>query len=193
MMKNKIKLGPYLFPMPLVLIGAKVNRKPNFEPIAYTGIVESKPPMISISSYETHYTNIGIKENGTFSVNTPTEGMIEVTDYCGLYTGKEVDKSELFEVFYGDLKSAPMIIHSPLNLECKVVKTIDIKEISKVGKSHEIFIGQIINAYADEYYLKDNIPDIVKLNPLLYSSNHYWKLSDKVGKAFSIGKNYKKV
>lgn len=199
MMKNKIKVGAYLFPMPVVLIGANVNGKPNFEPLAYVGIVESKPPLISISSYETHYTNIGIKENGTFSVNTPSEGIIEVTDYCGLHSGKEVDKSEIFDIFYGDLKTAPMITHAPLNLECKVVKTIITKEITGAEKSHEIFIGRIIQAYADEYYLIDDEadeyylrPDIRKLNPLLYSTSKYWKLSEDIGEAFSIGKNYKK-
>ena len=198
-MKNKIKVGAYLFPMPVVLIGANVNGKPNFEPLAYVGIVESKPPLISISSYETHYTNIGIKENGTFSVNTPSEGIIEVTDYCGLHSGKEVDKSEIFDIFYGDLKTAPMITHAPLNLECKVVKTIITKEITGAEKSHEIFIGRIIQAYADEYYLIDDEadeyylrPDIRKLNPLLYSTSKYWKLSEDIGEAFSIGKNYKK-
>ena len=190
MMKNKIKAGAYLFPMPLVLIGANVKKKPNFEALAYVGIVESTPPMISISSYETHYTNIGIKENGTFSVNTPSEGMIEVTDYCGLYSGKEVDKSDICEIFYGELKSAPMITHSPLNLECKVVKTIDTKEISGVKESHEIFIGQILHTYADEYYLTEEKPDILKLNPILYSSSKYWRLSESIGEAFSIGEDY---
>ncbi|UCC21289.1 MAG: flavin reductase family protein [Promethearchaeota archaeon] len=189
-MKNKIKAGAYLFPTPVVLIGANVKGKPNFETLAYVGIVEATPPMISISSYETHYTNIGIKENGTFSVNTPSEGMIEITDYCGLYSGKEVDKSGIFEIFYGELKTAPMITHSPLNLECKVVKTIDIKEISGEEESHEIFIGQIIHAYADEYYLTEEKPDILKLNPLLYSSNKYWKLSESIGEAFNIGEDY---
>lgn len=192
-MKNKIKPGVYLYPMPVVIVGANINGKPNFEPLAFVGIVEHKPPMISISSYETHYTNIGIEENGTFSVNTPSEGMIEVTDYCGLNSGKEVDKSAIFEVFYGELKTAPMIMSAPLNLECKVVKTIDTKEISGVEQSHEIFIGQIMHAYADEYYLTNEIPDIRKLNPILYSiDNSYWKLSEKIGKAFSIGKNYKR-
>ena len=89
MMKNKINVGAYLFPMPVGLIGANVKERPNFEPLAYIGIIENEPPLISISSYETHYTNIGIKENGTFSVNTPSEGMIEVTDYCGIYQGEK--------------------------------------------------------------------------------------------------------
>ncbi|MFX1503522.1 MAG: flavin reductase family protein [Promethearchaeota archaeon] len=185
--------------MPVVLIGANVHEKPNFEALAYVGLVESTPPMISISSYETHYTNIGIKENKTFSVNTPSEGMIEITDYCGIHTGEEVDKSNIFEIFYGELKTAPMITHAPLNLECKVIKTIPTKEITGTEKSHEIFIGQIIQAYADEYYLTDDEgdeyylrPDIQKLNPILYSSNKYWKLSESIGEAFSIGKNFKK-
>ncbi|MFX1310944.1 MAG: flavin reductase family protein [Promethearchaeota archaeon] len=200
MMKNKIKVGPYLFPMPVVLIGANVNGKPNFESLAYVSIVESKPPLISISSYETHYTNIGIKENGTFSVNTPSEGMMDVTDYCGLHSGKEIDKSEIFDIFYGELKTAPMITSAPLNLECRVVNTIVTKEITGAEKSHEIFIGRIVNAYADEYYMvdlspdpevTDQRPDIRKLNPLLYSSNKYWKLSESIGEAFSIGKGYK--
>lgn len=193
MMKNKIKVGPYLFPMPVVLVGATVNGKPNFEPLAYVSIVEHKPPLISISSYETHYTNIGIKENQTFSVNTPSEGMIEITDYCGINSGEEVDKSEIFDVFYGELKTAPMITHAPLNLECKVIKTIPTKEITGAEKSHEIFIGQIIQAYADDYYLTNEIPDIQKLNPILYSiDNYYWKLSENIGKAFVVGNNYKK-
>ena len=191
-MKNKITIAPYLFPMPVVLIGANINGKPNFETLAYVGIVESTPPMISISSYETHYTNIGIKENGTFSVNTPTEDIIEATDFCGLYSGKEVDKSEIFEVFYGDLETAPMITQASLNLECKVLKTIDTKEISGADESHEIFIGQIEQAYADTNYLTDEKPDIRKLKSLLYSSKNYWKLSASFAKAFNIGHNYKK-
>lgn len=191
MMKNKIKVGPYLFPMPIGLIGANVQDKPNFEPLAYIGIIESDPPLISISSYETHYTNIGIKENGTFSVNTPSEGMIEVTDYCGITSGREVDKSEIFDIFYGELKTAPMITHAPLNLECKVIKAFATKEFTGAEESHEVFIGKIVQAYADDYYITDEKPDIRKLNPLLYSSKSYWKLSDSLAVAFSIGKNFK--
>ena len=193
MNKNKIRLGTYLYPMPVVLIGANVNGKPNFMPIAWASIVEHNPPMIAISSYETHHTNQGIKENRTFSVNTPSEGMVEITDYCGLVTGKETDKSEIFDIFYGELKTAPMIVHSPINLECEVVKIIDIKEFTDREKGHELIIGKIIQAYADEYYLTNDIPDITKLKPFVYSNDgNYWKLGEHLGKAFSIGQNYKK-
>ncbi|MFX1574998.1 MAG: flavin reductase family protein, partial [Promethearchaeota archaeon] len=185
-------VGAYLFPMPVVLIGANVDSKPNFETLAYVGMVESKIPLIAISSYENHYTNRGIRENGTFSVNTPSEGMVEVTDYCGITSGKEVDKSEVFDVFYGDLKTAPMITNAPLNLECKVVKSIKIKEVVDIKEGHDFFIGKIEGAYADESYLTEELPDITKLKPFVYSRNKYWKVGEFIENAFTVGKNYKK-
>lgn len=192
MKKSKISPSAYLFPMPVVLIGANVNGKPNFETLAYVGIIESRPPLISIASWETHYTNIGINQNRTFSVNTPTETIAELVDYCGIVSGKEEDKSEVFEVFYGDLKTAPMASLSPLNLECEVIKTFKITELVDIEKGHEIFIGKIVNVYADEDILTEGIPDIAKLKTYLYSINNYWKIGEKLASAFEIGKNYKK-
>ena len=192
MTKNKIRLSSYLFPRPVVLIGANVNGKPNFEPLAYISSVEDKPPLISIASYETHFTNIGIKENGTFSVNTPSEEIIEGTDYCGIVSGKEADKSEVFEVFYGELKSAPMISKAPLNLECKVIKTLVIKDLTGVEKGHELFIGEVVNAYAEDQYLTEGAPDISKINSFTYSMKQYWKVGERVAKAWEIGKKYTK-
>ncbi len=192
MNKSKITPRAYLFPMPVALIGANVKGRPNFETLAYVGIVESQPPLISIASYETHYTNIGIKENGTFSVNTPSESLAELIDYCGIVSGNEIDKSEVFDVFYGDLKTAPMANLSPLNLECEVIKIIKIKELVEIDKGHEIFIGKVINAYADEKYLTEGIPDIAKFKTYTYSLNDYWKVGEKLAPAFEIGKKYKK-
>ena len=192
MNKTKIKPGAYLFPMPLALVGANVNGKPNFETIGLVGVVEIQPPLISIASWETHYTNIGIKENGTFSVNTPSEDLAEKIDYCGIVSGNEFDKSEVFDVFYGDLKTAPMASQSPLNLECEVVKTLKIKELLEIEEGHEVFIGKVVNAYAEEKYLTEGIPDIAKLKTYMYSQKNYWKVGEKLAPAFEIGKKYKK-
>ncbi|MBA7521335.1 Flavoredoxin [subsurface metagenome] len=188
MTKNKIKLGPYLYPMPVVVVGANVEGKPNFMPIGWVSIVEHKPPMISISANQGHYTNIGIRKNKTFSVNTPSEDMVLPTDYCGIKSGKEVDKSDVFEVFYGELKTAPMINDAPLNLECKVVQIVE------TGKGHDIFLGEIIQAYAEEKFLTNGIPDITKMKPVFFSmnDNNYWKIGEHIGKAWSIGRDYKK-
>ena len=195
MKKNKIKVGPYIYPMPLVLIGANVEGSANFMPLAWISMVEHEPHMISISSFQPHYTNKGIIENKTFSINTPSESMIEATDYCGLRTGQKTDKSQVFEVFYGELKTAPMIKQAPLNLECKVVKIIDTKEfISRENKGHFIFIGEIIQAYADERYLTNGMPDITKIKPfsLTQVDRSYWKIGERKGSAWYIGKDYLK-
>ena len=193
MSKNKIRPGVYLYPMPVSLIGTNVNGKPNFMALAWVNVVEFKPPIFAIASYETHHTNVGIKENRTFSINIPSEGMVEVTDYVGLVSGKEIDKSEVFEVFYGDLKTAPMITSAPVNMECKLLKRIAMKELTNTEKGHELFIGEVISAYADDSYIKNKIPDISKVKPFVYSiDNNYWKVGEHLGKAFSMGKNYKK-
>ncbi|MHA2474593.1 MAG: flavin reductase family protein [Promethearchaeota archaeon] len=99
MTKNKIRPGVYLYPMPVSLIGTNVNGKPNFMALAWVNIVEYKPPVFAIASYETHYTNVGIKENGTFSVNIPSEEMVVAADYVGLVSGNEVDKSDCSRCF----------------------------------------------------------------------------------------------
>ena len=191
MSKIKIKPSSYLFPMPLVVVGANVNGKANFEALAYVGVVEYKPPLISIASYETHYTNIGIKENGTFSINTPTENIVEAVDYFGIVSGKDVDKSKILDVFYGELKTAPMIDKSPLNLECKLIKTIDIKDFVDVEKSHELFIGEVVNAYANNECLTEGFPDITKLKTFTYSHRKYWKVGEELAEAWVVGKDYK--
>jgi flavin reductase (DIM6/NTAB) family NADH-FMN oxidoreductase RutF len=190
MTKNKIKLSSYLFPRPVVLIGADISGKPNFEPLAYISSVEDKPPLISIASYETHFTNIGIKENGTFSVNTPSEDILEGTDYCGIVSGRENDKSKVFDVFYGELKTAPMISKAPLNLECRVIKTFIIKDLTGAEKGHELFIGEVVNAYAEEEYLTEGAPDISKINTFTYSMKQYWNVGKPISKAWEIGKNF---
>ncbi len=188
MEKKKIGASTNLYPMPTTIVGANVNGKPNFLTIAFCGIIEHEPPMIVVASGKNHYTNKGIKENQTFSVNIPSIDMVEITDYIGINSGNKVDKSELFDVFYGELKTAPMIKEAPLNLECKVVKTVDVDGV------HDVFIGKIVETYSNEEYLTNEQPDIKKVNPIIFSmhDNNYWKVGEKIGKAFSIGKNYKK-
>jgi flavin reductase (DIM6/NTAB) family NADH-FMN oxidoreductase RutF len=186
MKKLEIGAKTYLYPMPTTLVGATVRGKPNYLTVAYCGIVNYNPPAISIALGRAHYTNIGIKENGTFSVNTPSEEMVKITDYCGLVSGHKVDKSGLFETFYGKLETAPMIRECPLNLECTLMQTLEFA-------MDEVFIGEIVAAYSDERYLTDGLPDIKKMNPILFSmyDNNYWRVGDHLGRAWDIGKELK--
>lgn len=184
MSKNKIKPGVYLYPMPVTIVGANIKDKPNFMTIAWVGIVEYDPPMISISASQSHYTNQGIIENETFSVNIPSEEMLVVADYIGIKSGKEIDKSGIFEVFYGSLSTAPMIKKTPINLECKLFKRLDTE------RGHDIFIGEIVNAYCEEQFLTNGLPDISKFHPVVFTmnDNNYWSIGKHLGRAWSVGK-----
>lgn len=183
MEKNKIGAKPLLYPMPTTLVGANVSGKPNYLVIAYCNIVNYNPPLISVSLLKNHYTLLGIKENRTFSVNIPSAEMVKTVDYCGLVSGHKVDKSKLFNTFYGALKTAPMIEECPLNLECKLVRTLEFPE-------NEAFIGEIVEAYAEQRYLTNALPDIKKLDPIIFSSHdyNYWKVGENLARAFHVGK-----
>jgi flavin reductase (DIM6/NTAB) family NADH-FMN oxidoreductase RutF len=182
----KIEIGPKncLYPLPTTLIGANVNGKSNFTAIAHVGIMDLGS--ISLGMAKAHYTNEGIKENNTLSVNIPSENMIEKTDYCGLFSGREVNKGELFKTFHGKLKTAPMIEECPINMECELIKTVDFP-------NHDIFIGRIVETYCDDGVLENKVIDFSKVKPILFVMNDrsYWKLGNRLARAWNVGKNLK--
>ena len=184
-MKRKLGAKNCLYPMPTTLVGAMVEGKPTFITIAHVGIMDLGS--VSLGMNKMHYTNAGIKESGTFSVNIPTVEMVKETDYCGLVSGKNVDKAALFEVFYGNLKTAPMIEECPINMECRLVQTVDFPR-------HDIFIGEIVEAYCQERYLTEGIVDFSKVQPILFAMNDksYWKLGERLARAWHVGKGFKK-
>ena len=103
MPKRRIDPGPFVVPMPTVLIGAVVDGRPNFMTAAFVGIANYKPPVVGCGLSPTHLTCRGIERNRTFSLNLPSPEQVVVTDYCGLHSGAKVDKGSLFETFAGDL------------------------------------------------------------------------------------------
>jgi flavin reductase (DIM6/NTAB) family NADH-FMN oxidoreductase RutF len=185
---EKINLGSTIpaYPMPVSLVGAHVDGKPNFLAVAWFTMAGSRPPRIAIALGKGHYTNPGIRENKTFSVCLPSEELIEVTDYCGIVSGKKTDKSKIFDLFYGDLKTAPMIKDCPLNMECRVLEIVE-------SSLNEIFIGEIMGTYTEQRFLTDGKLDFRKMKPLILSQpdSSYWSLGEPVAKAWSIGKKYK--
>ena len=187
---DKINLGSTIpaYPMPVSLVGAHVDDKPNFLAVAWFTMVSYKPPRIAIALGKGHYTNPGIKENKAFSVCLPSEDMVEVTDYCGIVSGKKTDKSGLFDLFYGELKTAPLIRDCPLSMECKLVDIVE-------SGLNEIFIGEIIGTYTEERFLTGGKMDFRKMRPLILSQpdTSYWCLGEPVAKAWNIGKRYKAI
>ncbi|MFX1309345.1 MAG: flavin reductase family protein [Promethearchaeota archaeon] len=176
-----------LYPIPVVIVGSMVDGKPNYCTIAFCGVVNLIPPMISIECGPSHHTTKGILNNMEFSINIPSIEMVEVTDFIGIKSGKEIDKSEIFNVFFGDLKNAPLISEASINHACKVVKIVEL------ANRKDLYIGQIINTYVSKGCLTNEIPDIKKINPIIYSSSNrtYWSLGEEIGKAYKIGRNHK--
>lgn len=189
---DKEKLGAMnlIFPQLPVLVGTNIDGKPNYITIAMVGWLCYDT--ISVSVAHKQYSNAGIKENGTFSVNQPSASIVKEVDYCGVFSGRKVDKSVLFENFYGKLETAPMIKECPVNLECRVIQTIE-------RPVYTVFIGEVIESYVDENCLTDGIPDASKVDPILFSpvkgdtkfSGHYWKLGEYLAQAWKIGRQLK--
>ncbi|MFX0000407.1 MAG: flavin reductase family protein [Candidatus Hodarchaeota archaeon] len=190
---EKVKFGkvPLVYPVPIILAGALVNNQPNFETLGDVGIMGIKPPLVYISSGQDHYTNQGILENETFSINFPTTRLLVKTDYCGVASGHNVDKSQLFNVFYGELETAPMIRECPVNLECKVIKEFSIQH-------RQIFIGDVVQSYVREDFVIESeegqlIADMAKLDPIIYAlDNQYYKIGEIIGTGYQESKKFKK-
>lgn len=184
-MKKKIGGKNLLYPSLTVLVGATVNSKPNFLTVAHVGILTLS--LVSLGINKAHYTNGGIKENKTFSINIPSREMVVETDYCGIVSGRDTDKSNLFDIFYGELKTAPMISKCLVNMECRLHSVIDLK-------THEIFIGDPVETYVDDSLLNNGKIDIAKLNPLLFdmSSVKYFALGEEIAGCWDVGKQLKK-
>ncbi|MFX1417550.1 MAG: flavin reductase family protein [Promethearchaeota archaeon] len=185
---GKVKTGWKLpiLPLPVCLLGAHVNGKPNFNTIIWFNMLHGTPPLIGVVMSKGHFTNQGVKQNRSFSVNIPTRDMVVVTDYCGLHSGSKVDKSKEFEIFYGDLKTAPMIKECGENIECTLINTIEFKKT-------DLFIGEIVEIYTDEKYVKDNQPKVEKFDTFicLMPNGPYWKIGDYLAEAYEVGTTYK--
>lgn len=184
-MKKELGAKNCLYPMPVTLVGANVEGKPNYITIAHVGIMDFSHLCLSMGKI--HYTNEGIKENGTFSVNIPSTSLVKEADYCGLVSGRKADKGALFTAFFGKLETAPMIMECPLNMECRLVNTVDMPK-------HDVFIGEIVESYCDEEYLVEGSVDFSRVDPIIFAmyDPFYFNLGERFAKAWSVGKELKK-
>jgi len=187
---DKINLGKdvRINPMVIGLIGCRVNGKANFITVGQVYRLNMRPAYIGTSIHPTHYSAGGIEEHQAFSVNIPHTGMAAVTDYCGIVSGRNKDKSELFELFYGELgKTAPMIAECPMCFECKLVDTLAMP-------SNTLYIGEVVGSYTEERYVKDGHPDVQAMDPLLFTATdrNYWGVGSFVAKAYKVGIDFDK-
>jgi flavin reductase (DIM6/NTAB) family NADH-FMN oxidoreductase RutF len=184
----KIIVDKNLFCLPWTqtLLGSHVNGKVNFMALDWLTRVNYQPAMLGICVNKGHATNEAIRKTGEFSVNVPSTDMVAITDYCGIASAKNADKSKLFEVFYGELKAAPLIADCALNIECVLVQAVDLP-------TNTFFIGEIRNIYSEERYLTEGKPDPKKTRPFLLTmpDNRFWALGEQVGNAWKDGLKFK--
>lgn len=182
---SKIEIGTRVSPymMPVAIVGSIVNDRPNFMTVAWYNRVGGTVNTWLVAIGRKQYTLEGIREHRTFSLNIPHVDLVTETDYCGIKSGRNVDKSKLFDVFYGKLKSAPMIQDCPLCIEFKVKDILE-------PETNVLVLGDVVAAYTEERYLTDGKLDPSKLKPFVFSQpdNRYWAIGEPIADAFRIGK-----
>lgn len=150
--KQQWKPGNMLYPLPAVLVSlGREGEKPNMITVAWTGTVCTNPPMVYISVRPERYSHAILKETKTFVINLTTEKLLKATDYCGVRSGRDVDKFKEtgLTAVPGPVTGCPMVEESPVNLECRV------KEIKALG-SHDLFLAEVVAVHVSEDYMEGN-------------------------------------
>jgi flavin reductase (DIM6/NTAB) family NADH-FMN oxidoreductase RutF len=178
----------FCLPWAQTILGTHLNGRVNFMALDWLTRVNFTPAMLGICVNKINASHEAISDTGEFSVNLPSSDMLEETDYTGLVSGKRTDKSGLFKVYYGELKSAPLIERCPLSIECKVTQTVDLP-------TNSFFIAEIINIYTEDKYMTDGRPDVKKIDPFLLTmpDNRFWSIGKCLGNAWHAGKKLKDV
>ena len=178
MAKQSWKPGNMLYPLPAVMVSVTDGSgNDNIITVAWAGTVCTNPPMVSISVRPSRYSYKMLKDTGEFVINLTTERLAFATDYCGVRSGRDVDKFKELKLTKekADFVKAPMIGESPVSVECRV------KEVLELG-SHHMFLADVLAVHADEEYMDEkNKFQLNKSNLLVYSHGEYLGLGKKVG------------
>ena len=178
MSKQSWKPGNMLYPLPVVMVSAADKEgRDDIITVAWAGTVCTNPPMVSISIRPERYSYHMIRETGEFVINLTTEELAFATDYCGVKSGRDVDKFKETGLTRekAEKVKAPMIAEAPVSIECKV------KEIRELG-SHHMFIAQVAAVHADEKYMDEkNRFDLNRARPIVYSHGEYLGTGTKLG------------
>ncbi|MGN0711103.1 MAG: flavin reductase family protein [Anaerovoracaceae bacterium] len=169
--KVSFKPGTLLSPLPVVM--ASCGDKPenyNIITIAWTGIINSEPPMTYVSVRKSRHSHNLISETGEFVINLCSEELAFATDYCGVKSGRDIDKfkEQKLTPVKGELVSAPLIAEAPVNLECKVTRVIELP-------THDMFMAEIVRVHVNEEFVNENNKILMeKMNLVCYSHGEYY-------------------
>lgn len=189
MAKQSWKPGNMVYPLPAVMVSVTDgNGNDNIITVAWVGTVCTNPPMVSISVRPERYSYQMLRETKEFVINLTTEELAFATDYCGVRSGKDVDKFKEMKLTKekADFVKAPMIQESPVSIECKV------REILELG-SHHMFLADVLAVHAEETYMDENNKfHLNKSKPLIYSHGEYSGIGKTIGTfGYSVRKKKK--
>jgi flavin reductase (DIM6/NTAB) family NADH-FMN oxidoreductase RutF len=190
MSKQSWKPGNMLYPVPAVMVTCKrPGEKTNIITVAWAGTVCSDPAMVSISVRPERYSHDIIEETGEFVVNLVTEKLTKSCDWCGVKSGRDVDKLKEMKLneYTSEFMDTPAVAESPVNIYCKVIKT------ERLG-SHDMFIGEVKGVTVDDSYMDDKGRfALEKCGLITYSHGEYYALGKKLGKfGYSVKKPEKR-
>ncbi len=191
MSKVEWKAGNMLYPLPAVLVTCTdEDGRDNVLTVAWAGTICTNPPMLSISVRPERFSYDIIRKTGEFVVNLTTEELAYATDYCGVKSGRDVDKfSELnLHKEPASFLRCPLIKESPVNIECKVAK------VEKLG-SHHMFIADVVSVHVDDKYMQCNSKfDFAAAKPIVYAHGEYFGIGKLLGNfGYSVKKNKRHV
>ena len=178
MTKQTWKPGNMLYPLPAVMVSVTDGKgEDDIITVAWTGTICTNPPMAYISVRPERFSYHMIKETGEFVINLTTEELAAATDYCGVRSGRDVDKFKETGLTRekADIVKAPMIKEAPVSIECRV------KEIRELG-SHHMFLAEVTGVSVDEQWLNERGSlELAKAEPIVYSHGGYYGLSELLG------------
>ncbi len=178
MAKVAWKAGTMLAPLPPALISCGTLQKPNAMTAAWSGIICTEPTLVYVSIRPSRFSNELIRKSGEFVINVPTVEMAKAVDFCGVKSGRDIDKFKQTGLIAAksSVVSAPQVEQSPISLECKV------KEIKSFG-THDMFLAEVVAVDIDEKYLdKSSALRLDKAGLLAYAHGFYYALGRKIGK-----------
>lgn len=186
MAKQIWKPGTVLYPVPAVMVSCGMfGKQQNIFTAAWTGTVNSDPPMTYVSIRPQRYSYKIIKETGEFVINLVTQKLAFACDFCGVRSGQDLDKFKEMKLTASKCSKieSPMIYESPVNIECKVKQTIPLG-------THEMFLAEVVCVnVSDEYIDKSGKFHFNQSNPICYSHGNYYTLGKNLGKfGFSVKK-----
>lgn len=190
MAKAEWRPGNMLYPLPVVMVSvADEEGHDNIITVAWAGTVCTNPPMVSISVRPERYSYKMLTDTREFVINLTTEKLAFATDYCGVKSGRDVDKFKELRLTREKAShvGVPMIGESPVSIECRV------REIQEYG-SHSVFTADVLAVHVDTAYMDEKGKfDLASANPIVYSHGEYYGLGKKLGTfGYSIKKKWKK-